>query len=238
MSVDQLSLLRPPHVRYNERVNHILDQFIKDKVIDEAVIKQLEKYVQLFQLYNKHTNLSAIREEHAIWEKHIIDSLELLRFENIAGKLIDVGTGGGLPGIPLAIARPELQVTLLDSVGKKAKACQYFIESLKLNNAQAIQARAESIGQQNDGHRRTYDIVTSRATAYLPTILAWCEQFVKPGGRIILYKTPSSGELADGAAAAEHLKLKPSHSHVYMLDGKERHLLIYAPVVAKQTKKR
>ena len=81
--------------------------------------------------YNSHTNLSAIRDAEGIVEKHFVDSLMLQNFFDISGmKVLDIGTGGGFPGIPLAIRVPSVQVTLLDSVGKKIKACDTFIETL------------------------------------------------------------------------------------------------------------
>lgn len=210
-------------------VNDILKQFKQDGTIDESALNSLEKFVDLFMAYNAHTNLSAVRTHEGIWLKHVVDSLMLLRFEELEGKLLDLGTGGGLPGIPLAIARPDVQVSLLDSVGKKVKACESFIEQLDLKNARAIRGRAEQLGQDED-HAGKYDIVVSRATAYLPTILAWSEQLVRPGGKIILYKTPSQEELADGVAAAKLLGIKKQADHTYILDAKERHLLVYVPI--------
>ncbi|HEX6462738.1 MAG TPA: 16S rRNA (guanine(527)-N(7))-methyltransferase RsmG [Candidatus Saccharimonadales bacterium] len=188
--------------------------------------EKLEQFVELFQAYNARTNLSAIRDPEGIWLKHIADSLMPVNFEPFAGKLLDIGSGGGLPGIPLAIACPNVDITLLDSVGKKVKACEHFIDKLGLHNIHVIQGRAERLDQQHK-FQNHFDIVTSRATAYLPTILAWSEQFIKNDGRIILYKTASSGELDDGAAAAKYLGLKLLHMHYYHLDGQERQILVY-----------
>jgi 16S rRNA (guanine527-N7)-methyltransferase len=93
-------------------------------------IEQFGKFLGLFMEYNSHTNLSAIRDEQGIIEKHFIDSLILTKFEDLSGKLLDIGSGGGFPGIPLKIFQPELDVTLLDSVGKKVNAMNHFVTEL------------------------------------------------------------------------------------------------------------
>ena len=87
-----------------------------------------EKFLALFQEYNAHTNLSAIRDEVGIVEKHFIDSVMLANFIEFHGKVLDIGSGGGFPGIPLKIGNPDVDFTLMDSVGKKVKAMNYFIE--------------------------------------------------------------------------------------------------------------
>lgn len=110
--------------------------------------------------------------------KHFVDSAELLKFVKLRGKILDIGTGGGFPGIPLKIFTPELDVTLLDSVGKKIRACESFIRDLELEGIRAINGRAEDVIKQ-EGYRKGFDFVVSRATAYLPSILLWAEPFLK-----------------------------------------------------------
>lgn len=207
-------------------MNNALDQLVQEGLIDKAALAQLERYVDLFQEYNSHTNLSAIREKDDIWHKHILDSLMLLQYETLEGTLLDIGTGGGVPGIPLGIAKKSLDVTLLDSVGKKVKACDHFVSELGLQNVHTLRDRAERLGQEAS-YSHAYDIVTSRATAHLPTILAWSEQFLKHDGRIILYKTPSLGELAAGEASASELNLRLAREQSYTLAGQTRKLLVY-----------
>lgn len=92
---------------------------------EEAVFR---KFLDLFMEYNSHTNLSAIRTPEGIIEKHFIDSLMLGNFVELSGKVLDIGSGGGFPGIPLKILFPEVDFTLMDSVGKKVRAMNYFIE--------------------------------------------------------------------------------------------------------------
>ncbi len=102
-----------------------------------------QKFLTLFRDYNTHTNLSAIRDEQGIILKHFIDSVILLQKIPLHGKVLDIGSGGGFPGIPLKIMQPDLDIVLLDSVGKKVKAMQYFVQTLGLSHITALQARAE-----------------------------------------------------------------------------------------------
>ncbi len=194
--------------------------------LSAAEQQRLQQFVDVFTAYNAHTNLSAIRKEDAVWQKHIGDSLAVLGFEQLSGKCLDIGTGGGLPGIPLAIMRPEISMTLLDSVGKKITACQSFITALELKNTSAILARAEQLAGEAK-HRHAYNVVLSRATAYLPILLAWAENMMSPNGRIILYKTPSDEERRDGAAVARELGLNLVREHSYEFEGQQRFIIVF-----------
>ena len=144
--------------------------------------EKFQKFLNLFQEYNSHTNLSAIRDEAGIIEKHFVDSLYgaviLSELGKTDIKILDIGSGGGFPGIPLKIVCPELDVTLLDSVGKKTKAQQYFIEKLRLEKISAIQDRAENLAK-NPDFAGKFDIIVSRATAYINDILVWAKPFLK-----------------------------------------------------------
>lgn len=163
--------------------------------------RAFDRYLASFLEYNAHTNLSAIRDAEGVVLKHFADSAVLSRFEPLSGRLLDIGTGGGFPGIPLRILFPELDVTLLDSVSKKTKACDHFVRELGLSGVSVVWGRAEEVSRRPNLHA-SFDAVVSRATAYLPQILEWAIPFVKTGGRIFLYKTPSEEELSDGLAYA------------------------------------
>lgn len=171
---------------------------------EEAIFR---KFLDLFMEYNGHTNLSAIRTPEGIIEKHFIDSLMLGNFVELHGKVLDIGSGGGFPGIPLKILFPEVDFTLMDSVGKKVRAMNYFIDGLGLSGIRAIQARAEEVAKLPE-YKRQFDFVVSRATAYLPQILEWAEPFLAPGGQIILYKLASPDELTDGKKTFKKLGLQ------------------------------
>ncbi len=163
-----------------------------------------QHFLALFVAYNAHTNLSAIRDEEGIIVKHFIDSLAILRAVKLEGRILDIGSGGGFPGIPLKIIQPTLHMTLLDSVGKKVKAMNHFVESLQLRDISAIQERAEVLGKNRD-YAGKYDFVVSRATAYMTDILPWSVPFLKKNGKIILYKIYSEEEQKDGEQIAKKL---------------------------------
>lgn len=194
----------------------------------ELLEQESEKFAQflaLFIEYNTHTNLSAIRQRDAIIEKHFVDSLMLSgAVEDISGKILDIGTGGGFPGIPLAITYPNAHFTLLDSVGKKTRACEHFVHELALGNVEVVNGRAEEIARESR-YKKSFDVVLSRATAYLPEILGYAAPFLKPEGRIFLYKTPSDDEYFDGRRALESLSLEEGNVFEYTLAGQERQIL-------------
>ena len=201
--------------------------------LSDSELAQFEQFLSLFMEYNAHTNLSAIRDREGIIEKHFIDSLygvsiisEIMETsQNPAPRLLDIGSGGGFPGIPLKIAIPELDITLLDSVGKKVKAMSHFIENIGLTDIQAIQDRAESLAK-NPDHKGKYDIVVSRATAYITDILFWSAPFLTKNGRIILYKMPGEDECRDIGQACQKYRLKLIGELEYELAGKARILYV------------
>lgn len=199
--------------------------------LSEMENNQFAKFLQLFQEYNSHTNLSAIRDEAGIVEKHFVDSIygaPLLHEMNVQNaKLLDIGSGGGFPGIPLKIVCPDLQVTLLDSVGKKTKAQKFFIENLDLHNINAIQDRAENLAK-NPEYKEQFDVVVSRATAYIDDILTWAKPFLKKNGKILLYKMPSDEEKKSRDKITKKLGLVLEAEFSYFLGGKDRIIYVFS----------
>lgn len=119
--------------------------------LDAHEIEIFERFLALFREYNAHTNLSAIRDEDGIVEKHFVDSLYGAQaIDMVSARLLDIGSGGGFPGIPLKIVIPKLQVILLDSVGKKVKAMNHFVRQLQLQGIQAIHERAELLAKTSE----------------------------------------------------------------------------------------
>jgi len=169
---------------------------------------QLADYLDRLLEINQRMNLTAIRDRDAAWRRLIVDSLTILPglAEVPAGaKVIDIGTGGGLPGIPMAITRPDLKVTLLDATGKKIKFLQEVIDALGLENATAIQARAEAFGREQQ-HREQYDVVTNRAMGVMSTILEYGIPLLKVDGFMLAMKGPrAEQELHDAGNALEKL---------------------------------
>lgn len=145
-------------------------------------------YVHLIKT-NAHMNLTAITDAHEVVVKHMIDSLSCYDkayfFEG--ARLLDVGTGAGFPGIPLAIYRRDLQVTLFDSLQKRLRFLQDVIDMLNLTNVTTLHGRAEDMSHHIE-HRERYDVVTSRAVARLPILAEWTLPYVKVGGYCIALK--------------------------------------------------
>jgi len=151
-------------------------------LFDMPLIKKFEQYISLLVKWNNAFNLTAIRDPDDMVVRHIMDSLVVLPY--IKGlRLIDVGTGAGLPGIPLALAKPELQVTLLDSNVKKIRFLTQVVGELKLKNLDIIHSRAESFHPS-----LRYDTVISRAYASIPLMVESTQHLCAQSGCILLMK--------------------------------------------------
>lgn len=182
-----------------------------------AQLGLMARFVALLLERNQRLNLTRIVEPGEIERRHLLDSLTcalpvLAEGSVMAGwSCIDVGSGGGLPGIPLAIAFPGLRMTLLESAGKKAAFLQEVVAELGLANVSVRTGRAEEAAR-DSGERDGYDLVVARALAPLPVALELCLPFARPGGLVVLPRgSDLAGQLADGAAAAEQLagRLRP-----------------------------
>src|SRR5690554_3428043 len=175
--------------------------------LSEIQVNNFIKYKDLLKEWNKKINITAITEDDEIDIKHFLDSLTPvttgLLDKNI--KLIDIGTGGGFPGLPLKIYNEELNVTLLDSLNKRITFLKEVIDTLGLDNIEAIHGRAEELGR-DEKHREQYDISISRAVASLNTLSEYCMPFVKVGCHFISMKGPDvEDELKDAEKAIKTL---------------------------------
>lgn len=199
----------------------------RDIPMSPECAQKLADFLPLFLEKNSQVNLSAIRDESGVIEKHFLDSLALAKFANLDGlRVLDLGSGGGFPGIPLACQFPTADITLLDSIGKKTRASADFCTALGLTNCHAVQGRAEEIISKKDF--RAYDVVVSRATAFFPQLLAWALPLLKKNGRCAFYKLPNPEEMAAGMAAAEALDAHFEHIAKYTLAGQERVIVFVA----------
>ncbi|MDO4588790.1 MAG: 16S rRNA (guanine(527)-N(7))-methyltransferase RsmG, partial [Fusobacterium sp.] len=173
----------------------------------EEKVDNLIKYLNLLIEYNSHTNLTAIRDEKGIVEKHFLDSL-LLQNLIKAGtkKAIDIGTGAGFPGMVLAIFNPEIEFTLMDSIGKKTKFLQQVKENLNLSNVTVVTSRAEDYI--TDENRESYDLGVCRGVSKLSTILEYILPFLKVNGEFLSQKMEGTGEEDEASNALSILKGK------------------------------
>jgi 16S rRNA (guanine527-N7)-methyltransferase len=147
-------------------------------------VDQLLAYLDLLQKWNRVYNLTAVREPTGMLTHHLLDSLAAIaplrcHTAGKATRLLDVGSGGGLPGVVIAITCPEIVVSCIDTVGKKAAFIQQAATTLKLPNLRSVHARVESLGAEESGG---FDVVCSRAFASLFDFTAWSKAALKPGG--------------------------------------------------------
>jgi 16S rRNA (guanine527-N7)-methyltransferase len=149
-------------------------------------------YMKLLQEWNEKINLTAIVEDEEIIKKHFIDSMKAFKRDEFikANTLIDVGTGAGFPGLPIAIMNSQLNVTLLDSLNKRINFLNTVISELGLTNTTTIHSRAED-GARNKDLREKFDIATSRAVANMSVLSEFCLPYVKVGGNFIALKGPA-----------------------------------------------
>lgn len=149
--------------------------------LENGQLDSLILFVQLLSEKNKFINLISRKDTEFVWENHILHSLALCKYFTInnSPKILDLGTGGGFPGIPLKIALPNIKIDLVDSIRKKVDAVSEFVEALKLDNTSVVCSRAENLGVQ---FYNKYDIVVSRGVAPLIDLVKWAKPLTKQSG--------------------------------------------------------
>ncbi len=170
--------------------------------LDETAINRLNIYGNMLIEWNEKMNLTAITEPEEVLYKHFLDCL--LFFKNVdvpvGAKIIDVGTGAGFPGMVLKIARPDIELTLMDGLNKRLTFLNAVLDEVNLT-AKTVHMRAED-GGKNAAYREKYDIACARAVANLPVLCEYCIPFVKVGGRFVAMKGASAREELNLAANA------------------------------------
>jgi len=171
--------------------------------LSDLQLDAFEKFTELLLEWNAKFNLTRITDPAEIAVKHYLDSVSLLKFVEIpvGAKVIDVGTGAGLPGLPLKIVRPDLEMTLLDSVRKKLTFLQVVVDELELRKSELVHGRAEDVGR-TPAYREQYDFSISRAVARLNVLAELCMPFCKVDGSFVAYKGPDVREEVQEAERA------------------------------------
>lgn len=190
--------------------------------LPEDAVSRLNRYAQLLLEKNQVMNLTAITDPDQVARLHMLDCGALLKYFDFSGKtLADVGTGAGFPGVPLKILVPSLEVTLLDSLGKRISWLTETCQTLGLRKIQAIHCRAEEQAKLS-GFRESYDFASARAVASLPILCELCLPFVKVGGHFLAMKSvDSQRELEDAEHALKLLGGRVQNVWDYSIPGTE-----------------
>jgi len=173
--------------------------------LNDSLVEKFNIYMELLKEWNGKMNLTSIEDDKDIIVKHFIDSFSILPYlKGDSIKLVDVGTGAGFPGIPIKIVRPDIKLTLVDSLDKRVKYLNAVISALNLKDVTCIHSRAEDIGV-NPLYREKFDFVTARAVASMKVLLEYCVPLVKVNGKFIAMKGSNPESLLDFEKAMKEL---------------------------------
>ena len=176
--------------------------------LSDCQLSQFRIYYQELAEWNQRVNLTAISGHHQVQVKHFLDSLTVLlalpQVPSRPMRAVDIGTGAGFPGLPLKLALPDIRLTLVESVGKKARFLEHIVEALSLSGVEVYTGRVEEMAHQSD-QRESYDLALSRGVARLSTLLEYTLPLCCLGGRVVLLKRGIEEELAEVPRALEVL---------------------------------
>lgn len=200
-----------PKEKHRERKGNIMNQEWLERVVHDARNfgleldrRQMDRfglYAEMMVAWNENVNLTAITDDEGIAVKHFVDSLTVLPWVPKGSTVVDVGTGAGFPGIPFAVVRSDLQVTLLDSLDKRVRFLESVTKGLGLKNVRTQHGRAEDFGRKA-GWRENFDVAVARAVAGLPVLLEYCLPFVRIGGLFLAMKGTDMKEEANASGRA------------------------------------
>lgn len=215
----------------------IKDLFLKYNFnLTDFQINQFQKYFSFLVEENQKYNLTAITEEKEVIIKHFIDSVLPEKEIPQNASVIDVGTGAGFPGVPLKIVRPDIKLTLLDSLQKRINFLNQLLELLEIKNVIKVHSRAEDYTKEK---REKFDIATSRAVASIPTLSEYLIPYVKVGGKVLMYKgNKVHEEIEEGKTAIKTLGCNIEKIKEYSLDEVESKRFILILNKTKPTDKK
>lgn len=196
--------------------------------LTEKQLEQFSLYFQTLVEYNQKVNLTNITEKEEVYLKHFYDSLSILFFFNIEknSTLCDVGSGAGFPSIPLKIVRPDLKITIIDSLGKRINFINHIIKVLEIDEVDAIHARAEEYAKD---YREKFSVVTARAVARLNILSELCLPLVQIGGHFIAMKGNCDDEIKESQKGIKTLGAELTNNYKFTLpnNGGKRNILIF-----------
>lgn len=221
-----------------EKLKEVLD-FLQLKE-DEDTINMFENYMKGILDWNERINLTAIKDRDEFIRKHFIDSLLCANSEEYKNgkKILDLGTGGGFPGVPLAIISPDKDFILMDSLRKKLKVVEELSNIIGLRNISVLHGRAEELARNKD-YRENFDVCVSRAVANLSVLLEYTLPFVRVDGTLIAFKGPDvDNELKDASKAIDILGGKLDRIEKPNINGFDlNHNLLYIKKIKTTNKK-
>ncbi len=178
-------------------------------ILDVEQLKLIERYSKELSYWNEKVNLISRKDIDNLLENHILHSLCVLKYVDIPKKAqcIDIGTGGGLPGIPIKIARPDVKMLLLDSIAKKIKITAMLAKHTSLRGIEAVCKRAEEFAKEKNNYKR-FDVVFARSVAKIKTVVIWVKEMLKTDGKIVFLKGGNlKDEIEDAKKLYENLEL-------------------------------
>ena len=173
-------------------------------LIENGCGGQFNKFASLLTEHNKICNLTSVTDEKGVRYKHFYDSIVGEKLISFGASVVEIGSGGGFPSIPLMIVRGDLKFTLIESTAKKCRFLESVVDSLSLNCAQVLNIRAEE-GAHNKNLREKFDFAVARAVAQLNTLCEYCLPYVKVGGKFIAYKGDAAEEIKSAENAVKLL---------------------------------
>lgn len=204
-----------------------------DIVLSEKQLEQLDKYAEILVDYNEKVNLTAITDPQGIEEKHFLDSLLFAKNPLVKGKVADVGTGAGFPGIVAKIYKPEIDITLIEPTGKRCTFLQYALDTLGLEGS-VVKERAEEAARKQ--WREQFDVVTARAVADMRVLSEYCIPLAKSGGYFIAMKGDGEKELTPAMKAIEKLGGRYENTENFNLPDESKRCLIICKKVRETPK--